>query len=429
MKKKVKGILLVVLTALATLFIFAGCSFGESLNDILTKNNLTAQVTYYVNAEGAEFTPNTAKQKDLYYQSGSTAINIGKVSNLGVKNEGFVFAGWYHVDKDSEGNLVTTGEYEDSQGEKHYLYKLAEEVDFSKKLQDGDHWYVAAKWTTAAKLRVELVFDDAETELPLDMDSYTNPQALDQDLLYGKESVKSGDVVIARSYDSNDEVLELDYDILQFKDYSYTFVEYYLDKECTEIVEFPLKKQEEGDQVIYAKCIAGDWTIVREADQVKDIFAYNSARYHYWLTRDLDCTGITATAADNYSAEIQGNGFTLSNLTISSTSGDTRSMFGNIKASAKIENLAFENVTLTATKVLNSIYAYFVFASMENGATVTNVSIQGEFIITKDESFVVINLGTDYTSCLFGGFDKDADYNGGFTVVGDPSEFIKQQTA
>lgn len=430
MKKKLKGVLLVLLTALAALFVFAGCSFGETLNDILTKNNLTARVTYYVNAEGAEFTPNTAKQKDLYYKSGATAIEIGKVSNLGVKNDGFEFAGWYYVDKDSDGKLVTTGEYEDSQGEKHYLYALAEEVDFSKNLVDGDHWHVAAKWTTAAKLHVELVFDDAETELPLDMDAYTNPQALDQDLLYGKESVKSGDVVISRGYDSNDEVLELDYDILQFKDYSYTFVEYYLDKECTEIVKFPLKKQEDGDQVIYAKCIAGDWTIVREADQVKDIFAYNSTRYHYWLTRDLDCTGITATAADNYSAEIQGNGFTLSNLTIESKSGDTRSMFGNIKASAKIENLSFENVTLSATKVLNNIYAYFVFASIEEAATITNVSIQGQFIITKDESFAVINLGEgDYKKCLFGGLEKDADYNGGFTVVGEPSEFIKQQTA
>lgn len=432
MKKKLKGVLLVLLTALATLFVFAGCSFGETLDDILTKNNLTARVTYYVNAEGAEFTPNTAKQKDLYYTSGATAINIGTVSNLGVKNEGFEFAGWYFVEQDAEGNLVTTGEYEDTQGEKHNLYALAEEVDFTKKLQEGDHWHVAAKWTTAAKLRVELVFDDAETELKLDMDSYTNPQELDKDLLYGKESVKSGDEVIARSYDSNDEVLELDYNILQFKDYGYTFVEYYLDKECTKIVEFPLKKQEEGDQVIYAKCIAGDWTVIRTADDVKDIFNYTADRFHYWLTKDLDCKEISVTAPTSYAAEIQGNGYKLSNLTLNTQSGDTRSMFGEIKAKAKIENLSLENVTLTATKVLNNINAYFVFGSLSADATITNVTIQGQFIITKAESFKVMNFGAsgdDYTKCLFGGYDKDADYNGGFTVVDEPKDFIKQQTA
>lgn len=432
MKKKLKGVLLVLLTALAALFVFAGCSFGETLDDILTKNNLTARVTYYVNAEGAEFTPNTAKQKDLYYASGATAIEIGKVSNLGVKNDGFEFAGWYYVDKDSEGNLVTTGEYEDSEGEKHYLYALAEEVDFSKKLEEGDHWHVAARWTTASKLRVELVFEDAETELKLDMDSYTNPQELDKDLLYGKESVKSGDEVIARSYDSNDEVLELDYNILQFKDYAYTFVEYYLDSECTEIVKFPLKKQESGDQTIYAKCIAGDWTIIRNADEADDIFGYNSSRYRYWLTRDLDCTGISANAPTSYAAEIQGNGFKLSNLTLNVASGETRSMFGEIKETAKIENLSLENVTLNATKILNNINAYFVFTSISNSATITNVSIQGTFIITKDESIKVMNLegvGADYSKCLFGGFEKDADYNGGFTVVGNPKDYIQIQAA
>ena len=223
----------------------------------------------------------------------------------------------------------------------------------------------------------------------------------------------------------------MDYNILQFKDYGYTFVEYYLDKECTKIVEFPLKKQEDGDQVIYAKCIAGDWTIIRNADEVDDIFGYNSSRYRYWLTRDLDCTDVSAVAPSSYAAEIQGNGFTLSNLTINSTSGGTRSIFGNIAATAKIENLTIKNVTLSATKVLNKINAYFVFTSIDVGATITNVSIQGQFIITKPESISVENFGAnnDYSSCLFGGFNKDADYNGGFTVEGDPKDFIKQQTA
>ena len=437
MKKKLKGVLLVLLTALAALFVFAGCSFGETLDDILTKNNLTARVTYYVNAEGAEFTPNTAKQKDLYYASGATAIDIGKVSNLGVKNDGFEFAGWYYVDKDSEGNLVTTGEYEDSEGEKHYLYALAEEVDFSKKLEEGDHWHVAARWTTASKLRVELLCDDVEAELPLDTDEYTDPAATDRELLYGKETVKSGDVVIERGYDSNDEVMDLDFDVLAFKDNAYTFVEYYLDKECTKIVDFPLKKQE-TDQVIYAKCIKGNWTVIRQAKSVgvtygaDRMFTYTGASYRYWLTRDLDCTGISANAPTSYAAEIQGNGFKLSNLTLNVASGETRSMFGEIKETAKIENLSLENVTLNATKILNNINAYFVFTSISNSATITNVSIQGTFIITKDESIKVMNLegaGADYSKCLFGGFEKDADYNGGFTVVGDPKDYIQIQAA
>ena len=437
MKKKLKGVLLVLLTALAALFVFAGCSFGETLDDILTKNNLTARVTYYVNAEGAEFTPNTAKQKDLYYASGATAIDIGKVSNLGVKNDGFEFAGWYYVDKDSEGNLVTTGEYEDSEGEKHYLYALAEEVDFSKKLEEGDHWHVAARWTTASKLRVELLCDEVEAELPLDTDEYTDPAATDRELLYGKETVKSGDVVIERGYDSNDEVMDLDFDVLAFKDNAYTFVEYYLDKECTKIVEFPLKKQE-SDQVIYAKCIKGNWTVIRQAKSVgvtygaDRMFTYTGASYRYWLTRDLDCTGVSVKAPLNYEAEIQGNGFKLSNLTVTLSDGVTRGMFGAIKDNAKIENISFVNLKVSITVTSDIDGAYFVFSSLSDKAVITDVNLKGEFVIVTDGKFKITNFGEkgdNYTKCLYGGFEKDADYSGGFVVDGDPKDFIKKQAA
>lgn len=437
MKRRLRSVLLVLLTALAALFVFAGCSFGETLDDILTKNNLTARVTYYVNAEGAEFTPNTAKEKDLYYTSGSTAIDIGRVSNLGVKNDGFEFVGWYFVEEDSEGNLVTTGEYEDAQGEKHNLYALAEEVDFSQKLQEGDHWHVAAKWTTTSKLRVELLFKDAETELKLDTDQYTNPNDINSGLLYGKESVKSGDEVIVRSYSSSGEVTKLSYDVLLFKDNAYTFVEYYLDKECTQIAEFPMKKQE-TDQILYAKCIEGNWTVIRQAESIGTtygadrMFYRTGANEKYWLTRDLDCTGVSVNAPTRYEATVQGNGYTLSNLTVNIESGTDRSMFGDVMETAKIEDLSFEGLTINITKVLNDINVYFVFTSIADEAVITNVSLEGQLVITKDESKKVMNLGAsgdDYTKCLFGGFESDADYNGGFTVVGNPEEFIKIQTA
>ena len=81
MKKKLKSTLLIILMAIAALFVLVGCSLGDSLKDIVQNNDLEAQVTYYVNNENAKFTPNTAKVKYMYYKAGAKVLNIGSSSS------------------------------------------------------------------------------------------------------------------------------------------------------------------------------------------------------------------------------------------------------------------------------------------------------------------------------------------------------------
>ena len=49
MKRRMRTKLIVLLMAILSLFVFAGCSMGESLDEALATRDLTAQVTYYAN--------------------------------------------------------------------------------------------------------------------------------------------------------------------------------------------------------------------------------------------------------------------------------------------------------------------------------------------------------------------------------------------
>ena len=438
MKKKLKSTLLIILMAIAALFVLVGCSLGDSLKDIVQNNELEAQVTYYVNNANAKFTPNTAKVKYMYYKAGAKVLNIGNTGNIGVECEGYEFSGWYHIkeDENNELKIIPGSDYTDpTDNSTHHVYELGEEVDFTKPIEKGEHWHVAAKWSTRSKVQVKLVIENApNAEIDIDTASVTASSPL-----YGKQAVKQGDVVKVSSYESNGLLGSISGDPIPQKDGGFTFVNYYADEACTQLVAWPLVKQDE-DVTIYAKYMVGDWNLVSTPADVKAMFdGLGSAANHYWLLNDIDCgpSNISITPKNRVLAEIQGNGFTISNLKVEArASANTKymSMFKNIAASAKIENLSFNGLQLVFTMRNTPLEIYFAFETMEAGATINNVSLEGTLTVVKDASVNILNMmsGTDkYAHCLYGGYANDAAYReasggNGFKIVGedDPSKFI-----
>ncbi len=416
MRRKQKGKWILFLAALAAVFMLGGCSLGETFEEALANRNLTAQVTYYSNGGTFEGTPD---KKNMYYQSGSKALNIGVVNptsgSVEITRKNYVFDGWYYAVLDDNGAPV----YEN---EATKTYKLGEKVDFSIPLEKGDHWIVVAKWLASVKVNVVLACD-ADAEIPVKVKA-------------GEEakSYKNGDVVATRAYDTKDEVVNPGDGKAPFnvdgKDY--TFVEYYADEACTSLVSWPITKQE-TDVTVYAKYIKGEWEVVRTKNDVRSMFNSSTAGVRYWLTKDVDASKITIGAKTSFNSEIQGNGYTISNLTVQKsqiTAGSTVSLFGEIQSTAVIENLTLDGLTFNYSIQSAPVNLYFVFTSIAEGATVNGVKLSGKMTVTKGEDRIIANFAGGYKNCLFGGYATDAEYlsqteNKGFTVEGDPEEFIQ----
>ena len=414
MKRKLKYTLLLLLMVLLAVFTIGGCTFGETKEGLLDKYDLTAQVTYYANAEKASFTPGSeTREKNIYYPAGVQPYEITETTKIGIKNDNYLFDGWYEVELDAEGNPITVETFTDAEGKiSHYSYQLGDRVDLSKvTLQAGDHLYVAAGWVTDTCVQVKIVHDgDKSAQIPLDASKVTSATSP----VYQKDYVVYGDVIRIANYTASTGELEtISANPLYVKDSAYTFVAYYADEACTQFVEWPLKKQE-NDTVIYAKYIKGDWTIVSTAKEVKDMFGATGSKEHYWILSDIDCSTISVQAKVTFACEIQGNGHTLTGLTVTRAQGaasTATSMFGTISKTAKIENLHFRDLKLEFTFKPGSYSTYFVFNKLEEGAVITNVTLQGQWKIYNGASTDFMNLKQEpFSNYLYGGYESDSAY-------------------
>ena len=421
MKRKFRSKLILLLLAIMTLFIFGGCTLGESLDDIKSEYNLTVKVSYYAN--GGEF-ENKKSVKDLYFSAGGKALEIidkGDVSYTGsfdvtsgsvsIKRDKYTFDGWYHIEQ-VDGKLV----YED---EEAGTYKLGEKVDFTQALPEGTEWHIAAKWTTASKVIVQLVCDAGTTLV----------NAKDE-----TQSFKNGETLREITYGSTNKAVKPTGDPVSAKDGSHTFVDYYTDAACTIPVKWNIDKHEE-DLIIYAKYITGNWNIVKDKNSARKLFTNTDPTQKYWLICDVDCENASVTALTSLNFEIQGNGYKLSNLVVNKNQiviNDKVAIFGSLAETAKIENLTLENVKVSykAKTGEAAFHAYLVFADIAAGATVNNVTLQGNIEMTIDGPTGYTIHNDTATNLLYGAYATDAEYviasnNVGFKVVGTPTLILK----
>ncbi len=421
MKRTLKTKLLILLTALLSLFILAGCSFTETKEDIMEKYNLTAQVTYYSN--GGEF-ENRSSKKTIYYQAGTPALDIGHVKpssgSADISRPKYTFEGWYFVVEIDE----KTGEC-----------VLGEKVDFTQLLNEGDNWVVAAMWLPEVVVNVYLVAENNGT-VPVD----TSKSAI------AVSELKDGDLIGAFEYETSGYVEEIspeDYFSFAVKDSAYTFINYYVDKECTTPVEFPIARAKENLN-IYARYIEGDWTLIKTGAKLATLI-FNDKKVEadekFWIANDIDCKNYTVSALTSFDGQIKSDGHVIKNLKVKSSelaANSKSAIFGNILENAVIENVTFENLEYECIVKSAPLEIYFVFISLHENATVNNVSISGGMTIRKSADKRVNNMMDDlgeliYTHVLYGGYENDAQYTSanenGFKVTGDPATYITVTTS
>ena len=372
MKRKWKRTFLAVLGILSSLFIFAGCKLGTTLDDLKEEYSLKAQVTYYAN--GGEF-ENKRTVKNVYYAEGQPVANIGgtEIPNISLTYTGYEFDCWYHAETDGNGDIVYTDET-------NTLPKMSNtKADFSKTLSAGEHWTLVANWLANAKIRVKLVSEDMQ-----DNEKIT---------IAGVEYAQ-GDEIVSYDFYGEEKKRPTQMDItnkLSVANKAYTFVQFYTSEACDTAVEWPIARGEE-DIVIYAKYIKGNWTIVDDKNDISSIFTMGvSAGKKYYQINDIDCSNFTVNAmTSDFAGEWQGNGYKLKNLKIVKSNIGSNSkiaVFDDIKSTAIINDVIFENVTVRyeVSFSANQIELYLLFITRETGSLI-DVEMSGSFEVAYVET-------------------------------------------
>lgn len=137
---------------------------------------------------------------------------------------------------------------------------------------------------------------------------------------------------------------------------------------------------------LYVDMLDGKWYNIYNVDQ----FIKNaSPTGNYNILADLDFEGkswSTTLMHGDFSGTIKGNGYKISNITISQTdiAKVNTGLFGALTASATIENVNFENITLNITagsRLPNANFGLFA-GTIASGAKLENVEISGKLVIS-----------------------------------------------
>lgn len=406
-KTKIKIIVLLCCAFAAALIV--GCSVGQtSVEDFLKSKNAREQCVYYY-ANGGNFSGSlTTSVKSVYYAEGTPIVDgvtvTAKTTALTVVRTDYIFDGWQTGETDENGDPVF-----DDNG---YLVLTGENFT-SRNIEKGETLYLGAVWTEDVAVKIVLVADDGFTLKDADDNTYV-----------------TGDTIVTGNFGSQSSYT-LDNSKTPLTSKNGTFLQYYRDAECTDpytSTSTSLAKPTDGnDIIVYAKYIEGVYTVVTTAKNVQTMFngRRNSTAYYlysYTGDREIDCSSVafTFTSSDT-KFKIYGNGFTLKNLSFTETSasnGESLSMFGKLTSEAVIEDITFENVTMTVTG-RGSITFYALFLSVEEGATLSDVSISGLTcaITYPAGGTYFLNNNRDMSSgWLCGAYDSDEEFFVNFDI-------------
>ena len=447
--KKFKCKIIGVLLGLAAVFTAAGCSLNKSEDQIKEQYNLNACVTYYGNGgcfndkgEKTEVTLWLDATSAYPYNMPSDNEELNESSNhqagkgtMHVSRDRYVFEGWYYALLDE-----TTGEpLVDENGN----VLMGDPVDFSDPVSVGDHLYVVAKWSKKEHVEIRLVSDVDFTATVQKLDAEGN-QMFDKNGKLETESkvVKNGDVLQLKEYSTTSKTVRLSYSSEPASNaVGVSFFAYYADAECTQMLsgtDLTIRPLGNGqNQVVYAKYIEGDWAVIRSNEDYTKLFNSAVMKDNYWLLCDLDLTGKSITPRTSFSGTIMGNGHTIKGLKVSASrssvrENSTQSIFGEIKATAKISDLILEDWSLeieTNRSTVKNITTYIFWSKVEEGAVFENVTIKGGSVtIKKAKTATIINICGPLTeggepewyseeNYLFGGLGTDEAFLTKYTGI------------
>ncbi|MDE6585346.1 MAG: InlB B-repeat-containing protein [Clostridia bacterium] len=407
MIKKYKLILISVLSLIAAVCLFAGCHLNENktFDEFVTEKNLKANVVYILNDGTFK---NKSSVFNMYYKAGAKPYEItlgipagGSIGNAQIdERNGYTFDGWYLAETSDGYPVYEDGTPFDSEkgvDSEKAVKASNEKYNFDTLLEEGERIYLVARWTTDSRLIVKLVTEGYNT------------------LIKDDAEYKTGDEI--NSYPIPDRGIGNIGDMV-FTAKGYTFVSFYTDETAaTRFDSWPVTTPDEGDVTIYAKFIEGDWVIVENTSGITRMFGSGGTSRNYYFLNDVDCSELRAQSPrTQFLGTIKGNGFAIQNLKLNVSSAltteDNASLFGNIAASAVIEDITFENLKTTCSVRSNADpdKLFFFCQSVDEKATLNNVNLSGKLSITLNNGSMLTN--TTEAHWIFGGVKKDADMKG-----------------
>ena len=146
---------------------------------------------------------------------------------------------------------------------------------------------------------------------------------------------------------------------------------------------------------MWANTLRGRWRLVSSASQ----FTEFSSGTNFYMLNSIDMGGATVSFPDSYSGIFMGNGMTISNFRVEKTRPEragtySYGLFGTLAADAQISDITFADVTFTAdlsNPIVTEYRAGILAGTAEEGATVQNVTISGDF------TFTIVEQGTNGT--------------------------------
>ena len=140
----------------------------------------------------------------------------------------------------------------------------------------------------------------------------------------------------------------------------------------------------------------GKWTFVDSLSAFKSAI---SAGENIHLTADIDCQGDTLSLND-YSGELNGNGFSVSNFTVKKkgTAIVSCAIFNNLGDGAIIRDITFSGVNYDLTGVTGSAQKLKVaaLAVKVGNVTVSGVSIEGSLVTNYSGELLALEVPMYY---------------------------------
>ncbi len=129
-----------------------------------------------------------------------------------------------------------------------------------------------------------------------------------------------------------------------------------------------------------AQAAAEGYTCVHNASELRTALSNSSSSAKVMLMNDIDMSGVSWTPISSFAGTFDGNGYTISNLNITSSEYKV-GLIGTLSGS--VENLRFENCAIYALTTINETQSNNVGAGVVAGyvsGTIDNVSIVDSFV-------------------------------------------------
>lgn len=403
MTKRLKVYLLILFAAACLACTLVGCKIGRPGRAELL-DGYSGHVTYYSN--GGSFNDSTTiSVLDVYYRAGNGEVPFFNITpeteSMKLERRGYDFLGWCKparytaedegfsahigeikyeftytpgendeiadydannednktvavfplyidgkriIDSETDRPLYTREGKEDRIQEKQVQVicdgeTIDEKTNPLKITRDTDE-IVCALWVPAAKIEYKLVVTDETGKI------LTDDQTVYEENVEGsKRTFKNGDIIISDVM-VGDGAVPQDRDRLSLK--GLTFVKTYMDEELTQEVTYVPRPEHVGAKLdpVYCRYIVGDWTVVKDAGGVKNMFRQIDLGKNFLILNDVDYSGGDIDLNKSFveaKAKIVCNGntpITLSNLKFAVSGNVGRynefSMFGTISSDFSI---------------------------------------------------------------------------------------------